>query len=566
MLREWERGAFDIARSMIKDGSKSNQSKEWGMKKQILAIVLSLALVLAFSAISHAAKAVDASKCYACHAPIKQLHSGGKHSKVSCDNCHKGVDKHLGAPGPETRPATDVSWEACGKCHKDQYDSFMKSTMHRPARDEKSQLTGRSPNPYWDKLMAGHGFTKEHNTTRSHKFMLTDHYIVDRAYGGRFQAKDGWQYLLKGGKAWDILYDTKPDNNENKPHKLQTAAAANPVCLQCKTQDSILEWAYMGDPDKGAKWSRASNVVEYARALEYGLNCFYCHDPHAAKPRIVRDGLIEALTRPEGDTLWHKDPKRTKITVMEMGIRGYTRKIALLEKYDTRLQCGQCHVEYNCNPGTDVKTKEKVVMADRRTNHFPYKDVFGLYDHYVNQIGFMDFKNSFTGGLLWKAQHPEAETYYESKHAKAGVGCDDCHTPKVKGAKGTYTSHFAVTPKVQLKETCLKCHGKWKPEEALYIIDSVKAHIRGKLRKSEFWLNELIEKIEEAKKANVDAAVIAQAQDQHLRAHILWEYWTAENSDGFHNPEMARESLAKSMDESQKGIKILNDAMNPPAK
>ena len=55
--------------------------------------------------------------------------------------------------------------------------------------------------------------------------------------------------------------------------------------------------------------------------------------------------------------------------------------------------------------------------------------------------------------------------------------------------------------------------------------------------------------------------VIKKAQDQHLRAHILWEYWTAENSDGFHNPEMAKESLTRSVDESLKGIKILADAM-----
>jgi len=87
-----------------------------------------------------------------------------------------------------------------------------------------------------------------------------------------------------------------------------------------------------------------------------------------------------------------------------MGVRGFTRKIALLDKYDTRLQCGQCHVEYNCNPGYDPKnpdtSKYSVTMADRRTNHFPYKDVFGLYDHYVNTVGFLDFKHALTGGLL----------------------------------------------------------------------------------------------------------------------------------------------------------------------
>jgi formate-dependent nitrite reductase cytochrome c552 subunit len=474
--------------------------------------------------------------------------------------------EHLKAPGPDTRPVTDVSWEACGKCHKEQYDSFMREAYHRPARDEKSQLTNRAPNPFWDKLMMGHGFTKEHDLTRSHNWMLIDHYVVDRAYGGRFQGKRGWNYILERGKAWDVLADKYPESNEQKTFIRQSAAAANPVCLQCKTQDNILKWGYMGDPAKGADWSRKSNVVELARSSQHGLNCFYCHDPHAAKPRIVRDALIDALTRPDGDTLWHKDPKHTNFKVIEMGLRGFTRKIAILDKYDTRLQCGQCHVEYNCNPGYDPKvadtSKYSVTMDDRRTNHFPYKDVLQLYDHYVNKVSFLDFKHASTGGLLWKAQHPETETHYDSIHSRAGVGCDGCHMPRMKDQKGkTYTSHFAVTPRVRLKETCVACHRQWSEEQARYSIDSVKAHIRGKMRKAEFWLSELIDKIVEAKKGNLSPEIIAQAQDQHLRAHILWEYWTAENSDGFHNPELARESLTRSVDESQKGIELLKKAM-----
>ncbi len=543
----------------------------------VMAFVLALVGGIYDSSADAQAKAADAKKtaspaekpvkveaCYECHAPIKELHSMGKHAKINCASCHKGLEQHIAkGPSPETRPATDMSWEACGSCHKDQYNSFMKEAYHRPARDEKSQLTNRAPNPYWDKLMMGHGFTKEHNLTRSHKWMLTDHLIVDRAYGGRFQGKNGWQYIFDGGKAWDVLVDKYPDAKEHKAFIPQSAAAANPVCLQCKTQDQILKWAYMGDPVPGAQWSRTSKVFELAKDLQHGLNCFMCHDPHAAKPRIVRDGLIEALTRPDADTLWHKDPKRTGIKVIELGLRGFTRKIALLDKYDTRLQCGQCHVEYNCNPGTDPKTGKPVIMADRRTNHFPYKDVFELYDHYVNKVSFLDFKHALTGGLLWKAQHPEAEAFYYSKHAKAGAGCDSCHTPKVKDRKTgkVYTSHFAATPKVQLKETCLKCHTKWNEEQAKYAIDSVKAHIKGKMRKAEFWLSALIDKIVEGKKAGLAEDVIKSAQDHHLKAHILWEFWTAENSDGFHNPDMARESLTKSVDESQKGIKVINDAI-----
>ena len=118
-----------------------------------------------------------------------------------------------------------------------------------------------------------------------------------------------------------------------------------------------------------------------------------------------------------------------------------------------------------------------------------------------------------------------------------------------------------MTPRFQLKETCLKCHPTWTEEQARYNIDSIKAYTKGRMRKAEFWISTLIDKIVEAKNAKVDAIVIQEAQTQHLKAHILWEFWTAENSDGFHNPDHARESLTLSMNEAQKGIVLLNKAM-----
>jgi formate-dependent nitrite reductase cytochrome c552 subunit len=506
--------------------------------------------------------AVKEEACFDCHEEIKALKSGSAHAKVNCVSCHSGTADHLADSGK--KPSTRVDLEACGTCHKDQYDSFATLNFKKPARVEKSLLTERSPNPFWDKLMMGHGFTKEHAAPRSHTFMLVDHLIVDRAYGGRFQSKNGWGYVSTTGvvKAWDLLEDRYPESKEHKPFIPESAAAANPTCLQCKTQDQILKWKYLGDKDPKAKWDRTSNVVEFVKDLSNGMNCFYCHDPHAAKPRIVRDGLIQALTRPEKDTLWHKDPRPTKIDVREF--REGFRKIALLEKYDARLQCGQCHVEYNCNPGYDPRTGEySIKAADPRTNHFPFKDVFGIYDHY-NALGFRDFKHALTGGLLWKGQHPEAETHWNSRHSRAGANCNDCHMPKVKNAQGkVFTSHWQTSPKNYLRETCLKpgCHPNLSPEQAAYEIDSVKSYVRGKMRKSEFWLSSLIDKIVEGKKAGLDEGVIKEANEQHQKAHILWEWWTAENSDGFHNPDMARLSLARSVEESKKGIKIVDDAL-----
>jgi len=96
---------------------------------------------------------------------------------------------------------------------------------------------------------------------------------------------------------------------------------------------------------------------------------------------------------------------------------------------------------------------------------------------------------------------------------------------------------------------------------AIYAIDSAKAYIKGRIRKAEFWLSELIDKNVEAKKTDVGDEIINKARNQHLKAHFLWEWWTAENSNGFHNPEAARESLTRSIDESQKKIRILNEAI-----
>ena len=192
--------------------------------------------------------AFDASTCLACHAPIKALHDMGKHSNVGCDACHDGTAAHL--TDSAKRPVTRTDLATCGGCHQNQYKSYAQMDWRRTARFEKKQMTGPAPDPAYDLLMTPHGFTKEHNLPRGHTFALLDQYVVDRAFGGRFGTKESWRYLAGSGdfKVWDVAVDLYPDNTEQKPFKPGTAAAANPVCLSCKTQDHILEWAYMGDP------------------------------------------------------------------------------------------------------------------------------------------------------------------------------------------------------------------------------------------------------------------------------------------------------------------------------
>lgn len=503
-------------------------------------------------------KAFDAKDCYECHEAVKGFHVDSAHKTVGCDACHGGLDTHR--PKGKGRPTTNMDPANCGTCHQNQFRTMYQMNTEKTAHKDKTVPTFTA----MDKILAPHGFTREHNEPRSHAFALYDQVVVDRAFGGRFQNKEGKAGLARMGgnfKIWDVLKDEYP-GEPHKAFKPGTAAAANPVCMSCKSSDHILDWAYLGDPDPAAKWSRLSKVNEFVKDTNHSLNCNFCHDPHSAKPRVIRDGLIQALTRPEKDTLWHKDPKGAKIEVKDLGERGFTRKIATLSRYDSKLQCAQCHVEYNCNPGTDPTTGHPVTMADQRTNHFPLKDVTQIQQHYTD-LKFGDFRHAMTGAMLWKGQHPDVEVFYNSTHQKNGVECHDCHMPKIKDAKTgkVYTSHWQTSPKHYIKETCLTCHKDWTEKQAVYSIDSLKNKWVAKMRKAEFWLTRLIDKFEAAQNMGVEAAVLNEARAKHSEAHIHYEWWSATNGAHFHNPQQFEASVNKGMAVSQAGIKLLDDAM-----
>jgi nitrite reductase (cytochrome c-552) len=498
--------------------------------------------------------------CYQCHELIKSLKDGNKHVSLSCSKCHGKLNDHL--KDPDKAPETNFELSLCGQCHSFQYETMMAVNLRSKAKVEKSTTTSRSPT--FDKLMMPHGFTKEHDEPRSHAFMLTDHMIVDRGYGGKFQLKS-WKDMAKPGKLWDRVIDT----NKELP---QTAKAGNSVCLLCKTTDAILKWPYMGDQNPATDLKRGGNPAAIFMAKKYLKNpmgCIHCHDPHATKPRIVRDALINVvLDRGEGAYPYDK-AKSDKVTMTKVEfLRNEKpfRAIAILDKSDSILLCAQCHVEYACNPGFDPKTGAAIGMEDRRTNFFPWVNVFDIQKTYA-EAGFKDFRHGVTGAPLTKLQHPEVETFWGSKHERAGVECKDCHMPKVKDKKGkTVTFHGQRSARYMLRDTCVRCHTYWSQEEAEYQVDSVQNYIRGKMRKAEFWLGQLIDTYARAKDLGVKDETLREAWPLHDRAHILWEWWTAENSDGFHNPEMARESLAQSINASQQAIQILEKAIEAKKK
>ena len=200
-------------------------------------------------------------------------------------------------------------------------------------------------------------------------------------------------------------------------------------------------------------------------------------------------------------------------------------------------------------------------MDDQRTNVFPFVAADKIDDFYKH-INFKDFKHTETGALLTKMQHPDVETFWTSKHAKAGADCATCHMPKVKGKNGkTYTLHWATSPKHYMKETCLTCHKDKTAEQMTKTVDAMKAYYNGKIREAESRMTDMFNAFDIALAMGVDEATLNKARELHSVAHTNWEYWTAVNGAWFHNPEMARNSLAKSAAAAQEATKLLRDAV-----
>lgn len=86
-------------------------------------------------------------------------------------------------------------------------------------------------------------------------------------------------------------------------------------------------------------------------------------------------------------------------------------------------------------------------------------------------------------------------------------------------------------------------------------------HIKGKMRKAEFRVAALIDKIMAAKAARRGPRRDQEGPGPSSEGPLPLGVLDCENSDGFHDPDMAKESLRKSAREAFDGIKVIDEAM-----
>lgn len=570
--------------------------------KRIAGLVLFFTHLAAFAGPTWALN----EECAGCHDQRVGDVGASSHATLHCESCHEDAPAHAASPATAL-PAVHFDLEVCGGCHPGQFGTYTYG-------DDSKTTYGGSPLG-WSKLndfahyndiVDGYGFTREYNEERSHNVMLQDHHDVTRGKKETcIQCKSTKvAYYWDSDRERTIEHDVFVDAGHMSEGILVPAGtrvamrtdrqAARPknhevqVLVTLPDGRRYASFDYPGATNDGL-WLWAALYALTVDGLSVdsptrpsGNGCNHCHDPHKVDRdaatgklvgfRLIRKSLLDAIGRrginpyePSSPTAFDGD---TPLTLDE--------GIAL---------CAQCHVEYVCgNSPIDKIDRDYFPWAKAFDLETVYASEFpGWGDHldmkyvqdWVHGTGALSSANSPANGVpyftpfpigaeLIKSQHPEAETYWGSRHYGNDAECFTCHMPKVtRVADGTqFTSHWLASPikymspqpagafaaRFGLQLTgqdilppCAACHGgnlARMKDKAERIQNDVYAEALA----VETALVNSLTAIKGAKDAlaagqPVSPVLLERATDSHRAAHVRWENLVvSENSMGFHNP------------------------------
>lgn len=361
--------------------------------------------------------------------------------------------------------------------------------------------------PYLKNLWLGYPFSYEYKRARGHSYALEDIMHIDRV------------------------------------DRYSEQAGLPATCWNCKTPAIPDLLKTHGD----AFWS--SNFHDYRTQLDYekhSIGCQNCHDPENKMELVITSvPLSEALARQGKD--W-REASRDEMR---------------------SLVCAQCHNEYY------FETKDHGVAAKP---HLPWDKGMNpeqMYEFYANgqanpdgfKGAFVDWTHAVSKTRMIKTQHPEYETFHDSVHAAAGVACADCHMPRIKiGTNVTISSHHWTSPlksEEGIKAACLTCHSDKTPT---WMRQRVEYHQQRVWRQLNIAQEKSVRAHEAVRQAmehpEVNQKVLAEAREMVRKGQWFWDYVSAENSAGFHNPTKAMDTLAKSQQYSDEAVQLAIRATN----
>jgi nitrite reductase (cytochrome c-552) len=361
---------------------------------------------------------------------------------------------------------------------------------------------------------------------------------IKTTYGG----SDKFSHLLEDPRQVILFagYPFSKEYNEERGHmnsltdvraikrvnqKPSDKAETHATCYSCKSSDNPSLWAEYGLEGYDAMMFR-----EMTPNINNPIGCANCHEAGTMRLIVTNPSLENAL-KAQG-----KDWKT--FTRQEM----------------RSLVCANCHVEY-------------YFVGDKKVLTFPWADGTNIDQivQYYTDNGFSDWKYPGTDTPMLKAQHPEYEMFTAgSTHYNAGVSCADCHMPYTRDGASKFSSHDVHSPLLNPEVACGQCHTD--TEYVLRRVNEIQDQVYNTKIATEDALIDAITALTKATaNPNSDPALLDQARQLHRKAQFMWDFVSAENSMGFHNPEYILKILAESTDMARQVQMLAAQAANDPA-
>jgi len=359
---------------------------------------------------------------------------------------------------------------------------------------------------------------------------------VDTTYGGSSQfswlKRDPRQVILFAGYPFskdynddrghaNALTDVQKTKRLNLSHDDETKTT-HATCYSCKSSNNPSLWAEMGM----AAYDKMF-FDQMTPRLDYSIGCANCHEAGTMRLIVTNPALEEALKAQGKD--WRTFTRQEMRTVV----------------------CANCHVEY-------------YFKGDGKYLTFPWAEGTNIDQiiSYYEESGFKDWEYPDTKTPMLKAQHPEYEFFTaDSTHFKAGVACADCHMPYVSEGAAKYSSHDVHSPLLNPEAACGQCHTD--TEYVIRRVNLIQDQVATIKQSTEDAIIDAINAIKgAAANPNADTALLDQARNLHRKAQFMWDFVSAENSTGFHNPEYALKILAESTNLARQAQMLAAQSVN----
>ncbi|HTM54845.1 MAG TPA: ammonia-forming cytochrome c nitrite reductase subunit c552 [Pirellulales bacterium] len=437
-----------------------------------------------------------------------------------------------------------------------EFDSYQRTvdiTNTRYGGSEAMPAQKLDRDPWLKKMFSGYAFSIDYRDRRGHAYMLSDQTETERVTKKpqpgsclHCHASIIPTYRRVGGG------DISPGSTDfNWPavfkgfEEVSAMSYSDAFAQLAMTPDGSDKAPHDGPWQKPGA-TTAESIAAHKASTAHPVSCVDCHDPKSMELRVSRPGFIRGIQALANSS--DPVPHLQSIARWRAGDRKrpYDPNIDATRQEMRSFACAQCHVEYYCGP--------KTTLFFPWGNGLKADDIETFYDktNFPDGTPFYDFVHGVTGAHVYKAQHPEFETWSQGVHARAGVACADCHMPYVREGAMKVSDHWIRSPLLMVNRSCQVCHSVPEPE-LIARVETIQGRTHQTMNRASVALVDMIDAIALAKANGASPDQLKPALDLHRKAQWRLDFVYAENSMGFHASQETQRVLSEAIDYARQG-------------